>query len=414
MTLESLRDRELHRGPSSSRAFNERNRRIKSDIDSLYHDVSQNDAAIKENMDIALRENFFMQNYIDELKGEVNRLRGLMEEEMDTPRGENHSVLLQNFYQGEHIRNGEGSRAAQIDRLHGVVSPLPTNVVSRISYETDTGRVVTPKGLEIYMKEAKNTDRDIDGNLVYYDIEPREKEKLIDQKADTFWVRNVTLPTKDGVTEVFGEIHFKLPIEGLNSLYANAIQIHPYPEGALSIQDIQYKGHGNQWSRLEHYPTEIRDGEELPKTIRNARKLLFQFNRTEMTEVRIFFSQPYAFEHENQSSFTYGFQGIDIQHRMHTERKSEFITILDVSDKHAELSRVHAPEITPAPGTPQNTLNLVSHKLYYDESLQEEFDFGTDILTPLSRVYIKTTLQKQGDTVPVLKEIRIPYVFKDQ
>lgn len=414
MTLESLNDRELHRGASSSQSFNRRNERIRQDINTLYGQVSENDQQLKENMDIVLRENFFMQNYINELKGEVGRLRRLMEEEMDTPRGENYSVLLENFYQNAHVRNGEGNRASHIDRLHGIVTPLPTNIVSRVSYETDSGRVIIPKGLQIYTKEAKNTDRDDQGNLVYYDTHMPHNDHLVDHKADTFWLRDVAFPTEDGVTEVYGEIHMKLPVEGLNSLFANTVVLHPYPEGALTIHDIQYKGHGNQWSRLEHFPTEIRDGLDQPAPILNSRKQVFQFNRVEMTEIRIFFSQPYAFEHDNLSRFTYGFQSIDVQHRMYTERQCEIVTTLDITDKHAYLGRVHAPEITPAPGTPQNLLDLVEHKLYYDESLTDEFDFGADILTPLSTVYIKTTLMKQGDSVPALKEIRVPYVFTNQ
>ena len=43
--------------------------------------------------------------------------------------------------------------------------------------------------------------------------------------------------------------------------------------------------------------------------------------------------------------------------------------------------------------------------------METEFDFETAILSPISKIYVKTVLKKEGDAVPVLKEVRIPYVF---
>lgn len=414
MTLESLNNPNLYKGPNSSKAFNERNQGMIRDMNRLYSLLNDNEKEIIKNMDIVLHENFFLQNAVTNLTSEVKRLEKILTDQSESFRGEVKNILLENFYNSENIRNGETEVASKIDRIHGVVTPLPTNVSSKLSYETATGEVILPKGLDVFLKEAKDTDRDEYGQLVYHDIQNDESEHIVDRKADTFWTRSVSYPTKNAVTEVFGEMHLRLPLEGMNNLYANTLTIHPHPEGSMRIRDVQYKGVGNQWNRLENYPTEIIEGEEVPTTIHNARKLFFQFSRTEITELRILYSQPYWFEDQAMSTFTYGFQGVNLEHRIYTEKSCEFITTLDISNQNMLLVQVDEPEVVAAPGTNQDLESLVEHHLYYDQDMQDEFSFNEHILADIEVVYIKTVLKKEGDIVPVIKEIKVPYLFKER
>lgn len=414
MTLESLNNPNLYKGPNSSKAFNERNRAMIQDMNRLYGLLNQNEEDITNNMDIVLRENFFLQNRVSQLMDDIQRLNHLLIEQSQENDSKIHNVLLQNFYNSEFIENGVAGKAANIDRMHGVATPLATNTSSKLSYETDNGQVIIASGLEVFVREAKDTERNENGVLNYYDVQNVNIEPIVDRKESTFWTRSVSFPTKDSVTELFGELHLRLPLEGINNLYANTLVIHPYPEGSMSILDIQYKGIGNQWNRLENYPTENIDGEEVPVTIKNARKQFFQFSRTEVTEFRVFYSQPYWFENEGMSTFAYGFQGIDLEYRIYTEKISEFTTILDVSNQNLLLAEIREPEVVPAVGTQQNLLNLIEHSLYYDQDMHDEFSFNETILPAIDKVYIKTTLHKEGDRVPVLKEIRIPYGFKER
>ena len=164
--------------------------------------------------------------------------------------------------------------------------------------------------------------------------------------------------------------------------------------------------------RLPNYPTVQTGAGEIPFVFENARKLLFQFGRTEMTELRIFYSQPYWFESGNQALFTYGFQDIDLSYGIYTEKSCDFVSVVDLSDKNAFFDSLSYPEAFAAKGTDKDLTNLVEHHLYYDEALSEEFDFDESILMTLQTVYIKTVLKKEGDDIPVLKEIRFPYTFK--
>ena len=413
MGLESMSQRNLYRGPSSSKEFNQRNQSLIVDMENIFQLLNQNEESIEENMDIVLRENFFLQNHISLLRNEVNRLNELVEnkEERENETGTASNIFIQNFYTTNQLKNGVAAKASLIDRMHGLVTPLPTDVSSKLNYTTDGGTVFVPNDLEIFVKEAKNTVYDEAGNLVYYDLNNAQTKAIVDKDKNTFWVRDISFDQTDSVTEVFGELHIKLPVKGMNNLYANALTIHPYPEGSMRIRDIQYKGYGDQWSRLENYPTEMQKGIEVPRIFENTRKSFFQFSRTEMTELRIFYSQPYWFENSGKSTFSYGFQGIDLEYRIYTEKSCEFVSVIDLTEKKAVFQSIAYPEAIASESSEHDLVNLVEHHLYYDESMETEFDFETAILSHISKIYVKTVLKKEGDAVPVLKEVRISYVF---
>lgn len=414
MVLESTRQKNVYRGAGSSKEVNQRNTALIKDINTLFTRLNENEEAIEANMDIVLRENFFLQNHIALLKQEVAKLQSLVEEnqEYEDAEGIASNIFVQNFYQTEAFRNGGGAQTSYVDRTHGTISPLATDTSSKFSYITDTGEIFLPSGLEIFVKEAKNNNLDAEGRPVYYDLVDTNTKSMVDKDKNTFWIRNVSFDQKESVTEVFGEVHIKLPTKGLNNLYANALTVHPYPEGSMRIRDIQYKGYGDQWSRLENYPvTQTVDGEK-PVSFETARKLFFQFGRTEMTEIRISYSQPYWFENGNQSIFSYGFQDINLEYRIYTEKACDFISTIDLTSKNALFNSIDYPQAIAAPGTENDLKDLVEHHLYYDETLETEFDFNETVLSSLSKVYVKTVLKKEGDSLPVLKEIRFPYTFR--
>ena len=414
MALESIRQKNIYRGPSSSAEFNKRNAAILKDIHTLYEKLNENEESIEESMDIVLRENFFLQNHVSLLRQEIEKLQRLVEEkeEYESDADTARNIFVQNFYQTNAFRNGTGTQRSTVDRQHGVVFPAMADSTSKFSYLTDNREVFFPSGLQLFLKEAKNTVLDSEGNPVSYDLVEPNANQMLDRDKNTFWIRTVGFDQKESVTEVFGELHIKLPTSSLNNLYANRLTIHPYPEGSMRIRDIQYKGYGDRWMRLPNYPTVQTGAGEIPFVFENARKLLFQFGRTEMTELRIFYSQPYWFESGNQALFTYGFQDIDLSYGIYTEKSCEFVSVVDLSDKNAFFDSLSYPEALAAKGTDKDLTNLVEHHLYYDEALSEEFDFDESILMTLQTVYIKTVLKKEGDDIPVLKEIRFPYTFK--
>lgn len=84
MALESIRQKNIYRGPSSSAEFNKRNAAILKDIHTLYEKLNENEESIEESMDIVLRENFFLQNHVSLLRQEIEKLQRLVEEKKST------------------------------------------------------------------------------------------------------------------------------------------------------------------------------------------------------------------------------------------------------------------------------------------------------------------------------------------
>ena len=71
------------------------------------------------------------------------------------------------------------------------------------------------------------------------------------------------------------------------------------------------------------------------------------------------------------------------------------------------------PSTKPAICSEPELNDLISHHLYYDENLITEFEFGDTILAPIDKVYIKTILKKEGNRIPVIKNLEIQYGEKE-
>src|SRR5699024_36289 len=133
--LESLNQPNLYRGPASSKEFNMKNKLLKKDIASMYHLLNENEENITKNMDIVLRENFFMNYKINLLERELEKIRSLVENNTDTPYGDyTRSLHVQNFHTSEGLEDGDDDRKATINRQFGVVMPLSTDIISRFGY----------------------------------------------------------------------------------------------------------------------------------------------------------------------------------------------------------------------------------------------------------------------------------------
>lgn len=411
MLLESTRNVNLYKGPNSSEAFNKQTQSLQKDIATLFDSLNSNEEDITSNMDILLKEHQFFQKKIDELNQTVKELKDRynLEGYKDNEMRKYHS-----FYQLTGVTNGSGTSASLLDSKYGIATVLPTNTTSKLSYESDSGEVFLPNGLEIYARET-NDILPLDSTTnerIYSDLDAAGLEGIVDRDANTYWVRNATSKKEDCVTTVFGEIHIKVPQETLNNLYSNVLTIAPYPLNSMTIQDIFCKGIGDQWMRLPNFPTKIVNGKETPIPIEKAGELFLSFEKMQITELRILYAQPYWIENASNRVFSYGFQGIDLQYQLYTGKDTEFVTKITTSNPKQYFQSIELPEAIESEVSEHNLTDLVEFKLYYDENMSTEFDFGSNILAPLSTVYIKTILKRAGDKTPVIKEIIYPYYYK--
>lgn len=407
----TLRNQNLYKGPATSREFNELRNDIQKDLTSLFGVANKHDVQIKENMDILLREQFFMQNRVEKLERRVKEL----EVEQKAKESGGDSKMLRTFYHMEGLKDGDSTKQSSIDIMRGIISPLSTKMQSKLSYVNDQGQYVIPKSLEVTVSESNDTEPlDAGGNIQYYAINQKGIESAIDGDRNTFWINTSQFARTSGVTEVYGMIHIKIPTDIMNNVYVNTLLLNPYPEYSMTISDIQYKGTGEQWNRLSTYPTtKDTTGKVVPVSIDECSKILLSFNRTEMTEVKIMFKQPYWFEHQNNRFFIYGFQDIKLEYREYASQEAEFVTEYSLNGTGRRYASIQEPTYSAPIGCPQDIAGCVSHKMYYDAKLTEEFPFGHKISAPIQTVYIKTILKKVGETVPFVKQMELNYTHKD-
>ena len=95
--LNSIRNRNKFRGPSSSEEFNSQVRDIREDIQSVYEILNENEKAIHEASDVIVNENFFLQRKVEKLENEMRELSQAVESGLNTP------TLCANFYNSPEI-----------------------------------------------------------------------------------------------------------------------------------------------------------------------------------------------------------------------------------------------------------------------------------------------------------------------
>lgn len=412
MKLQTIKDNNKHNGPSSSKEFNKKFTNIHLDLAYLADSLNTTEEDIVKNMNVNMREKQFLQARISELE---LKIKEFLTDKENTLNANQKFNIYQSFYNLENISNNNLDKEALIDSLYGIVSPKIIEENSKFSYKTEDGIIFLPNGLEVNIKETDNISEkdEATNSLIYRDVNSLETSSIVDKENTSYWMRTVKYKEDQSVTEVFGEVHIKLPVSTLNNVYANTLYINPFPEGSMTIKDIFYKGLGEQWDRLPNYPTKEISGIVTPVELKNSKKMLFNFPRTEIVEIRIFYSQPYWIENQREREFTYGFQDIDLSYRNYSEKECEFVTTIDISNQEKFFNKISSPQNIAAICSESEINDLIRHQLYYDENLISEFEFGDTILAPINKAYIKTILKKEGGRIPVLKNLEFEYEEKE-
>lgn len=402
-----------YRGPSSSVEFNKLRNDMHYDLVQLFQLANENEESIEENMDVLIRENFFLQNKVIEMEKLVEKISTDL---LYKSQNSNKQRLIKSFYSLSGLSDGDTSKQAYVNTMYGYLSIPGSDAVSKISYQSADGQVIIPSSLETQVFESNNIQPldEATGMKTYYTIEDDKIYRAFDKNKNSFWVHTSSFPEDSGVTEVYGIIHIKLPLDVMNNVYANTIILNPFPEYSLKIRDIQAKGYGEQWHRIENYPTEKdTNGLDVPIEIENAGKLTFSFPKTEVTEIQILFTQPYWFASQGKREFVYGFQEIEVEHRIQNGSEAEIVSEFSLEETTKRFSIIQKPSIVPAIGTTQEIHDLVDFKLYYNKDLTNEFTFGNEIMAPIQKVYVKTILKGQGEIIPMVKQINLDYIYKE-
>lgn len=408
----SLKNPNVYKGPSSSTEFNRIRNEMHHDLVALFQVANRHEREIKDNMDVLIRSNFFLQNKVIELESNLEKIAyDLVQREngQDKQRG------IQTFYTLDNLSDGDPKSEAFVDTQYGYATVLHSDSVSKISFRASDGQVIIPESLQVSVLESNNTQpmNATTGMRDYYPIDDDNLSLAFDRDKNSFWVHTSSFPEDSGISEVYGILHIKLPLDSLNDIYSNVLTINPFPEYAMTIRDIQVKGYGEQWFRLPNYPTTKEKGLEVPVPMKNAGKSAFVFPKTEITEIQILFAQPYWFSNEGKRDFVYGFQEIELEHRIYNKNVAEIVSEFSLEGTTKRFHMIEKPNVVALPGSTQDINDLVEHKLYYNKDLTNEFNFGNEIMAPVQKVYVKTLIKGHGDTIPFIRQINLDYEFKE-
>src|SRR5690606_28569545 len=154
-------------------------------------------------------------------------------------------------------------------------------------------------------------------------------------------------------------------------------------------------------------------GNAVPVTLESAGKMHFAFQKSEVTEIQVFFSQPYWFDTQGKREFVYGFQEIEVKHLVMNGTEAELVTEFSLEGTTKRFSSIQPPSAVALAATPKAIDELVEHKLYYSKDLSSEFSFGNEIMAPSQKVYIKTTIRGQGEVTPMIRQLELDYTYRE-
>lgn len=403
----------MHRGPLQSEEFNRMQQTMREDLERLFHIAGDHDQIIEEHMDLLLRSNYFLQNKIHVLEGIVDEM-----EANHKYREQARAVrrMIRTFYSKEDLISAanEGEEA-MVNTQYGFLTLDHSDITPKLSFPSDSGETVVPRSFHADIYESTNASPadEETGERSYYLLDTNGVEQMVDQDDHTYWIQSSRFPMSANVSEVYAIVHLQVPMEAVNNIKANTLRLAPYPLHSMQIDDIQYKSYSGQWRRLPTFPTDKHNGEEVPVPQADAAPLFFAFDDLEITELKIHLTQPYWFADNDRRDFAYGFQDICLEYRNYDQSRAEIVTPFTLADTTKQFTSVYRPNTQLATGTPQDVEDLVEHRLYYDEEMENEFPFGSAILAPIQTVYIRTTLRSANQRVPFVERLALDYTSKD-
>lgn len=408
MIPRSLRNKNIHKGPSSSAEFNQIRNDIHADITQLYSGFEEQEIQMKDNMDTLLTENFFLQNKVKELESELAAAKNTF---INYTGNNKEQLMTHNYFSEQGVYSPNEETETFINNKYGTVSPMPGKIDFKLFHIGEDNVVSIPDDLIVTLYESHNNQPidEASGEREYYIVDQKNLLNMFDGDPNTFFARHVTFPKEDHIHTVYGMIHIQVPIESSTNLFANQLHMIPFPSFSMTIRDIQVKGYDGSWRRLENYPLE--NGE--PKEIEEIDETLFTFSKENIVEIKIYFSQPYGLEGKDMMEFRYGFQEVNLMHVEYHQDLCEFVTTFSIEETTKSFDVIYEPKVEKAFGSKEDVDDLISHELFYNASLTNEGVFGEQILADVQKVYIKTTIQREEERTPILTKMHLSYEQKD-
>jgi hypothetical protein len=386
------------RGPTSSEDFNKFIDDIHYDLTQIFTLAEEHNLKIPENLNIILNENYFLKQKATQLQALLDNIKTNID---SINAGGNKSIT---HYFGS--ADNATPTACVIDSGHGVAYKAIQQEVSKLYLKRDD-TIIVPQVLldNIFLYESLQPFDDITADLTAYEVSDANIHKAFDGNDKDIWQRRVEDET-GLVNSIYGVIKIVLPKNIVNHMRVNSITLNPSPEFSMSILDIKWKDVSN-WQSLDTYPTTTSGSDKVPKEIAEASDMKFVFPRQSMTELLIYFKQPYWQDAAGKRVFVYGFRGIEVSYARFDESSNSKIRVRFDHPQGGTFSKIVSAEpIYAEGGIGASSVSVTA--LLYEEGSETPRAFDSPIST--STVYVEVSMGCDSfGTSPLLSGLKIEY-----
>lgn len=392
-TTEKLKYIDLSRGTSQD--FNLIVKSISSDITNAFNAVNDNQERLLENQDTLIQENLFLRKKVDELLNHMQEIEALYENRQ--------YKIFKTYSSSSEIMNS----GAHHDTEYGILTlPYRDSQKSHIN--------LYPK--EFLLKNIQITltywGVNAEGTTVTEEFQLTSSREpnlinILNYEPSSIWTKTLEMPEE--VTKVYANLQVKLPQRILTTLFINSLGIKPHPLYSMDLHKIEYVDANNLLTNLiSTYPTEMAYSEVVPSVVSEIGNVRFMFPAVMANEISIFLSQGYSFKAGEKKHFVIGLKAVDIENMSITSEQESFVTELRVPTQGVFFKRIMAPKAISAIDN-IDLRGLITHELYMGKNDTEPFSFGREINADKTTVYIKTTIRRDGETIPALKGMEFSY-----
>lgn len=386
----------------TSEDFNKLMKSITSDMSQVFNTANQNDQLIKKNHDALMEENLFLYRKVKSLEEKMKTVEAAV---MAAQKATSEYKIYRTSFSGADMINS----TAMHDSTYGIVT-LPyrdshrssisiyprefllKNIDIRVTYQAYTGTNQT-------LGEEKTISLKDDPSLI----------NIMDLDDTSFWTYSVM--DEAGASYVRFKVSISMPQKIVSSLFINSIGIKPHPIYSLTLNEVNYEDANTK--EIKPVPSflieETPGGETTVKEIDDLDNTRLIFAPVMSTKVEIVMSQKYYVKDGDMRKFIIGIRGIDIENIGITSQRASFVTRLDMPMEDQYFRKVMEPKVTTLN---INTSDLITHELLDSVDAEMPLVFGADIGADYRTLYVRTTINANGEEIPAITGMEFGYVPK--
>ena len=384
------------------------NKLIKSfgiDISNVFNIANNNENQIKKNQDILIQENLFLYRKIKAIEEKMKTVMSAVEAAQGITN--DYKVYKTNF-----SGNGFYDMSVLHDTTYGVITlPYKDSQKSSISIYP---KEFLLKNIDILVEYMKyNSSGEVIGQPEKITLATDQTLlNIIDIDDATFWSHVIT--TDESVSNIDFTISINLPEKIVSNLFINSIGIKPHPIYSLTLKDVSYVDANNQQKvTIPNYPmVELPNKTKVKKELSEIDNIKFMFPTVMASKIEIKMNQNLYVKAGEERKFIIGFRGIDIENINITSEQASFITELTIPGEEQYFRKVLEPRVYPLIDS-DNYGDLISHELLDSRDSEIPLVFGSDIGAYYKTVYIRTTIRRDGETIPAIKGMEFSYIPKN-